>query len=322
MSASFPSDGQGAPLTEAWRQEAVLRLFQGIDIASLNNGTSLRDCWVPDEALDASTGEILPSKNTYQQVRILGRSYPAHTAVLMLIHNRHAKRGYGNDVDEVGMHLCNNPACRNGLHLKFGTRKEDSEYKVRCGRAPSGESNGHKTKPERTHREDNHYNTRLKGEDRKEALRLIKKYCHVRGYAAAIAEYLGTTEHTIYNLKREGLHLDDAVEISAIELDIAAWTKKKDRPCQPKNDAPTRRLIAGQIRRRFLEATVHERSGLLLQFEQEFSYTGAWIRKILKRDIFPEVEPEIPVPTEWGVGRRSSFKHRPKGGQENEPFAD
>lgn len=311
MIASLPDDSSPERLTPKWRQEALLRLFTGVATGTRNSGTPLNDCLVPLEAVDHA-GVILESKNTYQKVRIDGRDYPAHAAVLMLIHNRHPRRSGDWTVDEVAMHLCNNPCCRKPTHLKFGTRLEDSRHKVLCGRAPTGEASGHSTKPERTPRSDSHYNTRLKGEKRLIAAELIKKYGHLAGYAPAIAVYLGTTVYTIQNLKRKGAHLSPEVKETEIKLLIQARSPREYRPERKKNSAEHRRRIAGEIRRRFHDCPVHERSGMLLQFETEYGYTSAWIRRILKRDVFPEVAPEIPVPTEWGVGRRKSYKQDPR----------
>jgi len=53
-----------ALLTPEFRAEALFRLFQGIGIASKNNGTPLQSCWVPVEAIDQATGEIIERKNT------------------------------------------------------------------------------------------------------------------------------------------------------------------------------------------------------------------------------------------------------------------
>ncbi len=311
MTACFPED---EPLTPEWRADALYRLFRGVKTASKDSGTSLRDCLVPVEATDPTTGELIAEKNTYQKVRIMGRNYQAHVAVLMLVHNRHAIRNRGKEHNEVGMHLCNNPACRNPAHLKFGTSREDSAYKVACGRAPSGDLNGHSTMPDRTPRGDGHYNTRLKGERRVTAIELIKKYGHLQGYAPAIAEFLGCTLATIHELKRKGAHLNPEVKESEIELTFSARPTRKARSAIPKKSADVRRRIAGEIRRRFNDAPLDERSGLLLQFEAEYGFTGASIRNILKREIYPDVAPEIPIPTEWGIGRRKSFKQRRRQG--------
>jgi len=308
----LPAEAPPDQLTAEWRAEAIFRLFNGIGIADRNNGTPLKGCWVPLEAIDSETGEILAERNNYCQVRINGENYPAHVAVLMLVHNRPPIRNGGPEVNEVGMHMCNNPACRNPIHLKFGTSQDDSTYKVECGRAPSGPSNGHSTKPWATKKGDTHYNSRLKGEQRKLALQLLKKYVHHRGAVRAIAEYLKTTATTIYNLKRKGAHLDPSMEDTTVVLDISAWKPIAEKQQKSKSTYEERRRIAAEIRRRFHGAPLAERSGLLLQMETGYEYSSAWIRKILKRAVFEDVAPEIPIPTEWGIGRRQSFKRKPK----------
>jgi hypothetical protein len=176
-------------LTEEWRQEAIIRLFKGIGSAHRCNGTSLRDCWVPVECIDPDSGEIFEEKNSYCQVRIQGEDYKAHTAVFMLVHNRHPLQTGDWEKNEVGMHLCNSPACRYPIHLKFGSRQEDSDHKVACGRASSGMNNGRHTKPERSSRGENHYAAKLKGENHRlpEFIRLpvSGQTCHPTGLSQA-----------------------------------------------------------------------------------------------------------------------------------------
>jgi|GEM_PF-1746418 len=293
---------QPPPLpTPEFRAEALFRLFQGIGIASKNNGTPLQSCWVPVEAIDQETGEILECKNDYQQVRIGGRTYPAHVAVLILVNNRYPIRGRGPQFDEVGMHLCNNPACRNPKHLRFGTHKEDSDYKVRCGRAPSGPDNGHSTKPAATRKEESHYRTRLKGKQRIEALELLKKYAERRGSVPKIADRMGVDRGVIDYMKRNGFHLAPDIRESDIELTITPWTKGRTKI---KYDRAKRCEIAKEIRERFHRAQPLERTSLLLQMPTEYAYTPTWIRKILNRNVYTEVAPEIPIPDNFGIGRR------------------
>ena len=292
-------------LTPEFRAEALFRLFQGLGVASRNNGTPLGACWVPVEAIDQQTGEILESKNDYQQVRIGGRSYPAHVAVMILVNDRVPIRGRGPELDEVGMHLCNNPACRNPFHLKLGTCQQDSDFKVRCGRAPSGPTSGHSTKPEATPKEESHYRTRLKGKQRIEALELLKKYADHRGSVPKIADKMGVDRGVIDYMKRKRLHLAPDIRESDIELTFTAWTKGRKKV---KYDHPKRCAVAKEIRERFHRAQPLERTGLLLQMPTEYDYSQRWIRKILNRDVYPEVAPEIPIPDNFGIGRRNRKK--------------
>ena len=290
-------------LTPEFRAEALFRLFQGLGVASRNNGTPLRACWVPVEAIDQKTGEILESKNDYQKVRICGRSYEAHVAVLILVNNRFPIRGRGPDLDEVGMHQCNNPACRNPLHLKLGSCQQDSNHKVSCGRAAAGPTNGHSTKPEATPRGNLMPHCKLREPMRSEAVSLLKKYCGQRGFARAIAKHCGTTEGIIYSLKRNEAHLEPGVPDTDIELDLKKWMRRENsiekQPILP---------VIREIRQRFHEAPIAERSGLLMQFEGEYARSGVWIRRVLAQSFYPDATPEIPIPENFGIGRRNRKK--------------
>ena len=129
---------------------------------------------------------------------------------------------------------------------------------------------------------------------------LIKKYHGTRKFATRIALYANTTEHTVYNLVKEGAHLKPGVKDTDIELPQVPWGFKA--PSQPKPDITP---IVAEIRKRFHEASVVERSGLLIQFETDYDRSDVWIRNVLNRVIYPEVAPEIPIPDNFGIGRRT-----------------
>ncbi len=294
-------------VTPEWRTEAIVRLFGRFVLASKENGSPLKDCWVPPHVVDPETGEIIEEKNRYQHVMINNIQYSAHVAVLTIKENRFPIRNRGKEYNEVGMHLCNNPACRNPLHLKYGTNKEDSEHKVSCGRAPSGEKNGHSTKPEQTPRGDTHYRSRLTGDAKKTACELLKKYGHRHRYAIIIGNYLGVPSSTIHYLKRIGIHLKDGVALSPIELDFTSRPGKSN--VQTASIEVKQKMVI-EMRTRFNEAPISERSHLLDKFEKEFGITNVTVRKYLSQKMFPDLTPNIPIPTEWGIGRRKSFKHK------------
>jgi len=205
--------------TPAWRLEALVRVFPVV-VANRYSGTKERDCLVRSDACDPSTGEIIESKNTYDKIRVGGKDYHAHVVVLILINNRFPRRYPDPKLNEVGMHLCNNPACINPRHLAFGTQEENIAFMMLCQRTATEERNGHTTHPEATPRGDTHYRTKVKGEKRHLALKLLKKYGHVRGGPGAIAEFLDTGVYAIENLKRKKEHLLPDVEDTDIVLQI------------------------------------------------------------------------------------------------------
>jgi hypothetical protein len=75
----------GETLSPEWRAEAMLRLNRNVRIANLDNGGGVSDCLVPKHVTVPGTGQIDPTKNHYQKVRICGRDYEAHQAMLVLI---------------------------------------------------------------------------------------------------------------------------------------------------------------------------------------------------------------------------------------------
>ena len=295
------------PLSTEWRAEAITRLFVGLGTASCDNGTQHRDCLVPVETINASTGEILPEKNNYRSVMITGQKTPAHTAVLMLARNRHPIRGHGANFDEVGMHLCNNPACRKLAHLDLGTRQDDSDYKVRCHRAPSGPQNGHTTKPEKTPRGNLMSHTKLREPMRTEVISLIKKYHAQRGFATAIAEHAKITRNIVYRLKKDGAHLQPSVLATDIVLKLEKW-KRRAEPVEKQPIEP----IIREMRQRFLDSPIAERSVLLVRFEVEYGRSDVWIRKVLNQTIYKNSTLDIPIPLNFGIGRRRRKKADPQ----------
>jgi len=293
LAAAYPG------LSIEWRREALSRIYAGLGTASLNSGTKLVDCLVPIEAIHQESGEIILEENTYKSVVIRGRHYPAHTAVLMLAHNRHPLHCGRLDIDEVGMHLCNNPSCRRIDHLKLGTRQEDSDYKVLCGRAAAGPTNGHVTMPEATPRGNLMPHCKLREPMRTEAISLLKKYAGHRGFARAIAEHCNTTRHIIYNLSKDGAHLEPGVPDTDITLDLSKWVRRED-PIEKRSIIP----VIREIRQRFHDAPIAERSALMMQFEVEYGRSGAWIRKVVARFFYPDATPDIPPPEDFGINRR------------------
>ncbi|MEI6033296.1 MAG: hypothetical protein WCS65_03305 [Verrucomicrobiae bacterium] len=293
LAAAYPS------LSIEWRREALSRIYVGLGTASRNSGTKLVNCLVPIEAIDQESGKIVMEENTYKSVIICDRKYPAHTAVLMLAHNRHPLHCGRVDIDEVGMHLCNNPSCRRIDHLKLGTRQEDSDYKVFCGRAAAGPTSGHVTMPAATPRGNLMPHCKLREPMRTEAISLLKKYAGQRGFARAIAERYNTTRHIIYNLCKDGAHLEPGVPDTDITLDLNKWVRREG-PIEKQSIIP----VIREIRQRFHDAPIAERSALLMQFEVEYGRSGAWIRKVIAQYFYPDATPDIPCPENFGIGRR------------------
>jgi len=82
-------------------------------------------------------------------------------------------------------------------------------------------------------------------------------------------------------------------------LTIAKWKRRK-----PALKGPDATPIITDIRQRFHAAPVSERSGLLLAFEREYKRSDVWVRDVLNRKCYQEIAPEIPVPDNFGIGRR------------------
>ena len=299
------------PMTETWRVEALSRLYRNVVIAELNSGSRLRRCLVPKHVVIPGTNKIDPLLNDYQKVNICKRSYQAHEAMLALILGRHLDLEKG----EITMHMCNNPACREPSHLKVGTMTENMEYAVACKRIATGERNGHTTCPEQTPRGDTHYNNRLKGEDLRVALELMKKYDGDRGAPLAIAKYVGTTKYTIDNLKRKGRHLGPDVGDTDIELKFERWVPKAKKGPEPV--WADRETVMRAIRQRFHDCPDHARFAMIGSLANEFGYCKTWIRRILERKEYPTIAEDIPVPTYFGIGSR-----RQKGTNNREASPD
>ena len=285
---------------EVFRAEVMVRLFSDLRIGNYDNGGGLyRDCWVPTSAVDGS-GQIIPARNTYRKVTVRGRGYQAHDAVLILINDRFFRDG------EIGMHLCNNPACVNPIHLMLGNAPLNSAHAKECGRLATGERNGHSTCPGRTPRGDLHYRSQLKGAARQTALELLKKYCNEPGFADAIADYLNVSVHAIYYLKRIGAHLAPAVTVSDLELTLNPWVPKKEQRPKPSREELER--IVREIRQTYHDTPEYARTGMVIKLADEYCYCVAWIRKILRRDAYAEIAPDIPRPDSYGIGTRRHEK--------------
>lgn len=308
MEPLLPGEGlPHTPLTPEFRAEAMLRLHRDVVFAERDSGGIGVEgqCLVPSHVVMPGTNQIDPAKNTYQKVMINGVSYQAHSAILALVLNRHLEK------DEVGMHLCNNPACRNPTHIKLGTMKDNMEYAVACKRIASGERNGHVTCPEKTPQGETHYNNRLKGERLETALSLLKKYDAIRGAVGAIAAYIGTTTGTLYNLTRNKRHLAPDVGDTDIELEIKKWVPRDEKPPEPVK--PDLEKVVREIRQRFHETPDYNRAIMLEVLAKVYDYTPTWIRKIVKRDVYRNIAQDIPVPENMGIGTRC----HPKKNQED-----
>jgi len=128
---------------------------------------------------------------------------------------------------------------------------------------------------------------------------LIKKYRNVRGYASAIADTCGISVATVNNYSRKKAHLRHDVPNTDIELTIEKWKRRK-----PALKGPDATPIITDIRQRFHDTPVSERSGLLFAFEREYNRSDVWVRNVLNRKCYQEIAPEIPVPDNFGIGRR------------------
>ena len=298
INATASDNGPECALTLRWRSEALFRLFNNIEIANRDNGGSVNNCWVPKHVVAPGTSQIDPAKNIYYKVTICGRNYQAHDAVLSLVHNRPLVKG------EVGQHLCNNPACRNPIHLELGTQKDNMAHAIKCGRVATGSTNGHTTCPDQTPRRDNHYRSRLKGDRRRIALELLKKYDKERGGPKAIAAYLEVSPHIIYNIRRSKDHLSQEVKVSCIELSIKRWGAGANK----KLDRSDLENIVRAIRQRFHDTPDHARTGMIIQIAQEFDYSDHYIKQLLKRTAHDDIAKDIPVPDFFGIGTRGYGK--------------
>jgi len=134
----------------SWKMSALSQIFRDRVAVRDSDVELLRPCLVRQDCVDPTTGKISPSKNHYRRVRIEDRDLNEHVAVLVVIENRFPRREGDSQMDEVGLHLCNNPACCEATHLKFGTVKENAAYMIALDRAATGKKNGHYTKPEMT----------------------------------------------------------------------------------------------------------------------------------------------------------------------------
>jgi hypothetical protein len=285
------------PLTPTWRVEAMSRLLKGTVTAELNNGGHVQGCFVPEAVVDPETGLINPALNTYQKVNVCGVSYQAHAAKLAITLNRHLEPG------EIATHLCNNPACRSPEHITLGTQKQNMEYAVECNRIARGTRNGHSTCPEKTPRGDTHYRSHLRGNERQIALELIKKYRNQRGYALALAEYLEVSKDTIYNLARTKDYLASDVAISDIELSFGGWVPRKEQKYHKPSLDDLEKIVRA-IRQGFHDSPDYAKATMMTYLAHEYDYSEAWIRKILKRDVYPKMAEGIPIPTYFGIGSR------------------
>ena len=289
-------------LTNKWRAAAIFRAFSDVVVADYDNGGSVQKCWVPRHAADQTTGKIIANRNTYKKLRICGRSHQAHDVVLSLINNRLIE----TEIGEIGMHFCNNPACRNPLHLKPGNQVENMRYAVACGRTAKAARNGHITCPGRTPRGDTHPHSQLKGARRQTAVELLKKYQNQRGHPKAISDYLNVSRYTIYNLKRTKAHLGADVGITDIELKFQRWVRGAKR----NRNMPRTELekVIQIIRQRFHETPDHERTGMRMELAEGYGYSSAWILKILKRNVYDDIATDIPKPEFFGIGSRNHGK--------------
>jgi len=132
-----------------------------------------------------------------------------------------------------------------------------------------------------------------------EVVSLIKKYYQQRGFAKKVASHGNTTIHTVYRLIKEGAHLQPGVQDTDIVLEFVKWARRS-----PTSHKSVIIPIVIEMRQRFHDAPVAERSGLLSQFAVEYDRSSVWVRKVLNHTFYPDATPEIPVPDNFGIGRR------------------
>lgn len=130
------------------------------EIQACGIGKTNDECWVWRNRC---------APNGYGRIAYRGHDRGAHIVSLML---------HGIDVPSgcVVMHICDNPPCVNPMHLKVATQAENRRDCAKKGRAATGDANGMRKYPERSH-----FNTaqswrHAKGEDHGMA-KLTDKQC-------------------------------------------------------------------------------------------------------------------------------------------------
>lgn len=91
--------------------------------------------------------------------------------------------------DKVVMHLCNNPYCVNPDHLELGTRKDNQQYMVTCGRNKLPDNRAEKAAW-----------AKLKVADVLEII--ARKSSKVRGTGVELAKKFGVSRSAIYEIWR------------------------------------------------------------------------------------------------------------------------